>query len=71
MKKFIISVLFAIMTCIFCNAQVNYGAKGMSYVAIGDYVAAKEQFEAQRSVLDVKKVNKNSEEYIKVENIQI
>lgn len=67
MKKFIISVLFAIMTCIFCNAQVNYGAKGMSYVAIGDYVAAKEQFEAQRSVLDVKKVNKNSEEYIKVE----
>lgn len=67
MKKFIISVLFAIMSCIFCNAQVNYGAKGMSYVAIGDYTAAKEQFEAQRSVLDVKKVNKNSEEYIKVE----
>ena len=50
------------------NTQTNnkYASKAMSFVAKGDYKNAKTNFEAAQKFLDVQKVNKNSQEYIKV-----
>ena len=69
MKKIITILTFIIVVCVNGNAQIDYNAKGLRYVSKGEYSEAKEQFEAQLSVLDSKKVNKNSDEYIKVQKM--
>ncbi len=61
------ALCFMSLTCNVALAQQDYAARAMSLVAKANYSDAKNEFEAAKTILDVKKVNKNSDEYIKVE----
>lgn len=70
MKKWgIFYIVFSFIACLAIYGQVNYKAKGLSYVASGQYDDAQAQFEAERAVLQSKKVNQNSPEFIDVEKM--
>lgn len=70
MKKCgIFYIVFSFIACLVINGQVNYKARGLSYVASGQYDDAQAQFEAERAVLKSKKVNQNSPEFIDVEKM--
>ncbi len=63
------AICFISLTCNVAFAQQDYAAQAMSLVAKANYTDAKTKFEAAKAILDVKKVNKNSDEYIKVEKL--
>lgn len=67
MKKRVWAIIVAFVVCSIALGQVDYKAKGLSYVANGNYEDAQSQFEAAKAVLESKKVNKNSQEYIDIE----
>lgn len=67
MKRGIITIIIAFAACLFINGQVDYKAKGLSYVANGNYLEALSQFEAAKAVLQSKKVNHNAPEFIDIE----
>lgn len=68
MKKILVLFVSLFVSCII-YAQDQYIKDGKRYVTQGNYIAAKEQFEAARAMYDAKKVNKNSSEYIEVEKL--
>lgn len=67
MKKRVWAIIVAFVVCAIALGQVDYMSKGLSYVANGNYADAQSQFEAAKAVLESKKVNKNSQEYIDIE----
>ena len=70
MKKYIVLLLSLVFTSGLCvYAQKDYKKEGMAAVARGDYADAETQFKAERSVLDSKRINKNSDEYIAIEKL--
>lgn len=66
-KLFVLSLLLVI--CFFSDAQVDYLKKGKSAAASGNYSDAIAQFTAAKNQLIVKKVDKNSNEFIEVEKL--
>ena len=51
------------------HAQADYRTKGLGYVANANYTEAKVQFEAAKALLETKKVNRNSQEFIEIERL--
>lgn len=52
---------------LFSQTKNEYATRAASYASKGDYENAVTNFDAALKYLDVKKVNKNSQEYIKIE----
>ncbi len=66
MKKFLLCVGLIILSFTLL-AQQDYLRKANREIVRGDYVSAERQLNAHKALLDSKKTNKNSDEYINVE----
>lgn len=70
MKKFSFFLLSIFcLGCMLSQAQADYRAKGLGYVANANYTEAKVQFEAAKALLETKKVSRNSPEFIEIERL--
>lgn len=50
-------------------SQTDFKSNGMGYVSRSDYATAKQQFEAAKALLQIKKVDRNSKEFIDIERL--
>ena len=69
MNKSSLLVLLIFLLTSFVGSAQDYRDRGMRAVANGDYQDAKNQFEAAKAILETKKVNRNSQEYIEIEKL--
>lgn len=74
-NKYPMKVIYSLLSTVLLSvafsfsvfAQSDYLKKADSFITSGDYVNAEKQLKAQRTYLDSKKIDKNSNEYISVE----
>lgn len=67
-KSSLLALLIVFLTSFVGSAQ-DYRDRGMRAVASGNYQDAKNQFEAARTILETKKINRNAQEYIDIERL--
>lgn len=67
MKKELSILIFLFLVCFTAFAQQDYKSRAQVFVKNGDYDNALKQFNAQKALLDIRKANRNSDEYIMLE----